>query len=299
MSPSLSVVVVVYDMDRELPRTLRTLDPGHQAGIAAADYEVVVVDNGSPRPVDPAVIAGFSGAIRVLRLDPAPPSPARAANEGVAAASGVLVGLVVDGARMASPGLLAHALLAGRLVDRPVVTASAFHLGSVSHGRAAEVGYDQRVEDDLLEGCGWEDDGYRLFSVSTLARSSWRGIFGPMGESSSLFLHREQWDQLGGLDERFDRPGGGLVNHDLYHRACSLPGAHLVHLMGEGSFHQFHGGATTSGGPGWKVLNDEYRAIRGHSYRPPEVPALHLGTVHPSVLSHLEHSARVARDELR
>ena len=48
--PSLSVVVVAYDMARELPRTLRSLAPDYQQGIAADDYEVVVVDNGSPTP---------------------------------------------------------------------------------------------------------------------------------------------------------------------------------------------------------------------------------------------------------
>jgi hypothetical protein len=35
--PVLSVVVVVHDMARELPRTLRTLDPVHQRGIDRDD----------------------------------------------------------------------------------------------------------------------------------------------------------------------------------------------------------------------------------------------------------------------
>ena len=37
---ALSVVVVAYDMARELPRTLRSLAPGYQRGIAADEYEV-------------------------------------------------------------------------------------------------------------------------------------------------------------------------------------------------------------------------------------------------------------------
>ena len=67
--PVLSVVVVVHDMARELPRTLRTLDPAHQRGIAADDYEVVVVDNGSVVPVSPADLP-FSGTLRIERIDP-------------------------------------------------------------------------------------------------------------------------------------------------------------------------------------------------------------------------------------
>ncbi len=194
--PVLSVVVVVHDMARELPRTLRTLDPTHQRGIDADDYEVVVVDNGSAVPVDRSTLP-FSGTLRVERIDPAPPSPARAANHGLAVARGALVGLVVDGARMASPRLLATARRAALLADRPVVTAPAYHLGEVPHMRAAEVGHDQRAEDALLAGCGWEDDGDALFGVSTFAGSSHRGWFGPMGESSSLFLDRSRWEELG------------------------------------------------------------------------------------------------------
>lgn len=294
MTLPLSVVVVSYNMERELPRTLRTLDPRHQQGIGADDYEVIVVDNGSTGPVDPSLVDGFAGRLRVLRIDPAPPSPARAANAGIDSAHGDVVGLIVDGARLVTPGLLATALLAQPLADRPVVTAPAFHLGSVPHMKAADVGYDQAVEDELLAGSSWEDDGYALFSIATFAGSSWRGFFGPMGESSSLFLARPLWAELGGLDERFDLPGGGLVNHDLYHRACSLPGIGLVQMLGEATFHQFHGGAATSRRFGWSEMHDGYRAITGHRYRPPENRPLYLGTIPAAALVHLERSARLA-----
>lgn len=296
MAPALSVVVVAYDMARELPRTLRSLAPDRQAGVGADDYEVIVVDNGSPVPVDADQLAGFGATVRVLRLDPAPPSPARAANAGIAAAAGDLVGLVIDGARLASPGLLATALLGARLADRPVVTAPAWHLGSVPHMRAAEVGYDQAAEDELLAGSGWDEDGYRLFAVSTFAGSGWRGIFGPMGESSSLFLPSDLWRELGGLDERFDLPGGGLVNHDLYRRACGRPGTRLVQLLGEGTFHQYHGGAATSRRYAWPEMHAQYEAIRGEPYRPPTATPLHVGSVPPAALAHVERSARLALD---
>lgn len=291
--------MVTYAMARELPRTLRSLDPALQRGIAADDYEVVVVDNGSPEPVDPALLERFGGAIRLLRIEDAPPSPAHAANRGIAAADGALVGLIVDGARMASPGLLAGAVEAATLHHRPVVTASAYHLGSVPHMRAAEVGHDQAAEDALLASVDWERDGYDLFSVSTFAGSSWRGILGPMGESSSLFLTAALWRELGGLDERFDLPGGGFVNHDLYRRACTAPDTRLLQLIGEGTFHQFHGGAATSRRFGHDEMQAGYRDLRGERYRPPEVVPTYLGTVPPAMLGHLEASVRLARDGFR
>ena len=160
--------------------------------------------------------------------------------------------------------------------------------------RAAEVGYTQETEDELLAGSGWETDGYRLFEISTPAGSSGRGLFGPMGESSSLFCPRAVWQQLSGLDERFALPGGGLVNHDLYRRACALPDVELIVLLGEGTFHQHHGGAATSRRHAWEEMHAEYQAIRGEPHHPPTRSPLYVGRVPPSALAFLERSARQA-----
>jgi hypothetical protein len=281
-------------MARELPRTLRTLSPRHQRGLAADDYEVIVVDNGSSEPVDVSLVDAFGGRLRVERLDPAPPSPARAANHGLGLAGGDLVGLVVDGARMASPGLLWEARRAASLAPRPVITAPAFHLGAVRHMEAAAAGYDQRAEDELLARAPWEADGYRLFEVSTLAGSWGRGLFGPAGESSSLFCPRPIWDELGGLDERFALPGGGLVNHDLYNRACALEGVELIVLLGEGTFHQYHGGAGTTRRFSWDEMAADYQAITGIAHRPPAREPVYAGRVPPALLPLVERSARQA-----
>ena len=180
---------------------------------------------------------------------------------------------------MASPGLLATAELAGRLAPRCVITSPAYHLGTTKHMEAVAAGYDQRAEDQLLAAAGWEHDGSRLFAISTLAGSSARGWFGPMGESSALFMPRPLWDELGGLDERFDLPGGGLVNHDLYRRACSLDGVQLIVLLGEGTFHQYHGGAATTRRYTWDEMHAQYEAIRGCAYEPPANAPLYLGSL--------------------
>jgi Glycosyl transferase family 2 len=294
----LSVVVVAYDMARELPRTLRSLSPARQRDIGTDEYEVIVVDNGSPQRVDPGLVPRFAGRLRLERIDPAPASPARAANQGLHLAKGDLVGLVVDGARLASPGLLAEARRAACLAPRPVVTAPAFHLGPVRHMEAAEVGYDQAEEDRLLAESGWETDGYRLFEISTPAGSWGRGLFGPAGESSSLFCPRAIWDELGGLDERFGLPGGGLVNHDLYRRACALEGAELIVLLGEGTFHQFHGGVATTRRYTWDEMHAEYRSLTGGPHRPPDNPPLYVGPARPALLPLIGRSAHQAIDRL-
>jgi hypothetical protein len=182
------------------------------------------------------------------------------------------------------------------------VTAPAWHLGPVLHKHAESVGYDQQVEDVLLEAAGWEEDGYELFSVATPAASSRRGLFGPMGESSSLFMPRALWNETGGLDERFELPGGGLVNHDLYRRACLLDDIQLVVVLGEGTFHQIHGGAATSTRVTTEQMRAEYEAIRGVPYRPPSNEPLFVGRVprqyRDYVATSLEIAARKQRTEV-
>jgi len=295
MQPRLSIVVVVYDMAREFPRTLRSLAPSYQRGIEAGDYEVIVVDNGSPMPIENAVLDAFPGSLRHVRLDDAPPGPQHAANLGIEMAEGALVGLLVDGARIASPGLLAHAQQAARLSTRPLVATLGFHLGPVRHMDAATAGYDQMREDALLVDTDWERDGYRLFDISTLAASSSRGWFAPMGESNGLFMPNVMWQQLGGLDERFALPGGGLANHDLYRRACALDDVQLIVLLGEGTFHQIHGGAATSGRITWDEMQAEYATLRGSRYAPPETERVYYGTVRDPVLPHLKASIQKRR----
>ena len=49
------------------------------------------------------------------------------------------------------------------------------------------------------------------------------GCSGRWARAAACSARRTMWDELGGLDERFALPGGGLVNHDLYRRACDLP----------------------------------------------------------------------------
>jgi len=73
LRPQISVVVVLYNIPREAPRTLYSLSAAYQQHIAAEEYEVIVVDNGSTPPFDPAVLDKLRGNFRLIRIDPAPP----------------------------------------------------------------------------------------------------------------------------------------------------------------------------------------------------------------------------------
>jgi glycosyltransferase involved in cell wall biosynthesis len=295
----ISVVVVSYNMRREAVRTLFSLATPYQRRIADEDYEVIVVDNGSPEPLDRAVVEAFGPGFRYFFRETSSSSPAGAMNFGVALARHDCVGVLVDGARIVSPGLLSFARQGLAIGERAVVGALAWHLGPDYQWLSMSRGYDREAEDELLRQCEWTAGGYRLFSVSSLAGSSAYGYFRAPAECNTLFLRRALYEELGGMDERFTSIGGGLVNCDFFLRACEARETELVMLLGEGSFHQLHGGASTNvtgeeRERRFQCYAREYEAIRGKPFAPPDKEAIYLGSLPPEAFAVLEHSVRQA-----
>lgn len=296
--PMVSVVVVVYNIPREAPRTLHSLSATYQRQIDPNDYEVIVVDNGSDPPFDASILDRLEGNFRLIRMDPAPPSPAQAINRGLREAQGELIGVMVDGARLVTPGLLHFARAGAALYPRAMVATLGWYLGYDIQRMSVEAGYDQAGEDALLRSIEWPSDGYRLFDISTLDESSPDGWFSMFNESNALFLSRDFWTAMDGVDECFDAPGGGLLNLDTLVRALETDGSKLVLLLGEATFHQLHGGVATNVSPdlmgerinGWLK---QYESIRGRRFTISYNKTItYLGTVpRPSVLLRLAGNA--------
>jgi hypothetical protein len=290
-APALSVIVAFHNMAREAPRTLFTLSPSYQRGVSYTDYEVLAVDVGSKVPLSQDFVAGFGPNFR-LHHAPAAPSPAAAINQAARLAGGDAIAVCIDGARMLSPGIIRLMLAAFRAYHDPVVATLAWHLGTKLQNVSMLDGYDQAYEDRLLETVDWRTDGYELFRISCLAASSRPGWFHPIAESNCLAVRRTAWERLGGLDERFVSPGGGFVNLDYYREACEQLDE-LVILLGEGTFHQFHGGVATNvpmaSHPGL-VFQEEYLAVRGRPYELPTRQANYLGGFAPQAVPFLAAS---------
>lgn len=289
----LTIIVVFHDMPREAVRTLFTLSASYQRQVDAEDYEVIAVDAGSRPALDETVVAAQGPRFRLLRAA-RNPSPVAAVNAAAREGRGAAIAVCIDGARMLSPGLVRGLLDGLRLFPDPVVATLAWHLGPKVQNESILEGYDRAAEDRLLDTVDWRADGYELFRISTPAASSAAGWFRPISESNCLAVPRTAWETLGGLDESFTSPGGGFVNLDFYRRACDRS-EELVILLGEGTFHQFHGGVATNvpwAGHPAAAFADEYRRIRGEPFTAPTREAVCLGTVPPQAISFLERSAR-------
>ncbi|MCB1919738.1 MAG: glycosyltransferase [Candidatus Competibacteraceae bacterium] len=294
-SPLLSIVVVVFNMQREAPRTLFSLSTAYQQGVSEADYEVVVVENGSSKPLAVEELAQFGPNFRYLWIDNASPSPAAAINRGVAQSRAAFVGIMIDGARIATPGVVYLALQSLQRFKRAVVGTVGFHLGPDTQMYSLQHGYNQIAEDELLASIDWRHHGYRLFNISALAGSSPRGWLDTINESNLIFMERMLFNELGGFDERFSLPGGGIVNLDFYRRACDLPNSTLLTLLSEATFHQIHGGVMTNQ-PATELpkrlqtYDEEHRLIRGTYFeKSSRIPVL-FGPIRPEIIPWLHKS---------
>ena len=243
----LSVVVVFYNMRREANRTLHSLSRSYQRGIDDLDYEVVVIENGSDddQRLGEELVRSFGPEFRYVDLGPeAAPSPVTALNRGIAMTRGRSLALMIDGAHVLTPGVLHFGTLGLRTYEPAVVTTHQWYVGPGQQGDAMEVGYDQEYEDRLFDEVGWPADGYRLFDIGHFIGE--RDWFDGLWESNCIFTPRALVEQVGGFDESFAMAGGGYANLDLFERLGATPGVTVVNMLGEGSFHQLHGGTTTN-----------------------------------------------------
>ncbi len=97
---------------------------------------------------------------------------------------------------------------------------------------------------------------------------------------------RALWEELDGFDERFQSPGGGLVNHDTLRRALELPDVQPVTLLGEANFHQVHGGIATNAPPAARdLVAEKYARIRGRSFCIFPYNSLYVGCIDNALVS--------------
>lgn len=267
---ALSVIVNFYNMQREAERTLTSLSRTYQNDAQDFDYEVLCIDNGSNPPLDPSWIAAFGPQFRLVRPSRQLASPCAAINEAALQAQGDYLAIMIDGAHLLTPGVFQAARQAWAEHADAVVAVRHWFVGGDQRWLAV-AGYSQQMEDRLFERIQWPSNGYELFRISAPIGEGPEPWLEGLSESNCLMLSTGLYDRIGGMDEAFDHAGGGFANLDLWHRASENAQGPLVSLVGEASFHQFHGGTTTNVEDAEKDIRvrsyaNAYRTLRGKEF---------------------------------
>lgn len=266
----LSIVVNFFNNRREAANTLYSLTRSYQRNVGNIDYEVIALDHGSDLPLSEEEVRAFGPQFRYRYVETRDKSPVRAINAACGTANGDRLMVMIDGAHLLSPGILRATCDAFAQSPSPFVATVPFHLGPEQQNKSVLAGYNQQREDELLARCGWKTNGYKLFSIAGSFADASLGWFGCLFESGCFALRKTDFASLGGFDERFVAPGGGLVNLDFFQRAVAREDLDYVMLLGEGSFHQFHGGVASNAPADrrpWDEFHAEYRRVRGADFR--------------------------------
>lgn len=260
-SPSLSVVVVLHNMVRQARNTLHSLSAAYQlGGVSSADYEVIVVENDSGNNLHDEDISKLPGNFQYHLRREESVSPAAAINFGIAQARADFIGVMIDGARMLTPGVIKTVLDSTKAYPNAFVNVPGYYL--TAQGAVAE---EQSLTDvageeqAMLSQCDWQSDGYRLFERAVFSNGNRHGYLRPWFESTAFFVNRWALTQAGGADESFQLAGGGALLLHLFRSLGLIGELEYLVLPGEGNFHQFHSGVSTQSGDSRDALVKQFK----------------------------------------
>ena len=93
-----SIIVVSYNMEREIPRTIFSISPYYQK-FFSEDYEIILVQNGG-NIIDESILKPIAPNLRSLVPDTIKASPCYAINYAASKAKGENLIICIDGARI-------------------------------------------------------------------------------------------------------------------------------------------------------------------------------------------------------
>jgi hypothetical protein len=134
-----------------------------------------------------------------------------------------------------------------RYAADPVIVVPGYHLGRSMQHEVEDTATLLADQQRFLADVAWRQNGYRLFEWACFSPANRHGFLHPFMESNVFFCRRQTFIDIDGCDRRFQYPGGGAINLHLLRKLGLHADRPLIVLAGEGTFHQYHGGVTTSG----------------------------------------------------
>ena len=265
--PKVSIILIGYKMPTQLQKTLETLSTEFQRGVRAEDFEVILVENRSTQNLPEAVVEALPENVRYFLRDESGHTPVPAINFAFEKCRGTYIGLIMDGARMLTPGVIDNALKCLRLDSNILGVVPGYHLGMEEQHEHDDPEVALREEAQLLDSVDWRRDGYELFRISTWSGANRNGYLHPIMECNCLFASRDNYEAIGYANTDFTLRGGGSINLHIYRSLGMLPHTRVFVWPGEGSFHQYHGGVTTSSYDDRQAEIERHRT-QLHSYWP-------------------------------
>jgi len=242
----ITFIIVYYDIPKHIERTLISTSPAYQN--APDDMiEVIICDNGSSDPLPDDIQTRFPQISKILRTD-GQPSPVFAMNAALKHARFSTVAMMIDGAHILSPGVFKNTREVSALYRRPVINVPQYFLGDVSQNLNRKLGAFER-EEWHLKPVGWPEKPYAIFNYAVFPSENISRSLLSAFETNCLIAPRKVFEDCGGFDERFDEPGAGFANLEIFSRFINHPKNTYITLPGEGTFHQDHHGTTTNKTP--------------------------------------------------
>jgi len=245
-TPTLSIIVVAFRMPVQAYNTVYSLCSRYQIDAAEQDYEIIVVENQSSNLINPQSLESLGSNIRYFLYPEEGVSPVNGINFAFQHCQAKNVALLIDGARMITPGFVNNVLNIYRINDRSIIGVPGYQLGEVQHNQIENPANCLVHEKQLLDSIDWPRNGYQLFDIASLSNANRFGYLHPLMESNCIVAPLEFYREIGFADTRFNLPGGGAVNLHIWRSLGMIPNSQLYILPGEGNFHQYHGGVTTS-----------------------------------------------------
>lgn len=268
----ITFVVVAYNIDPQIHNTILSCSPSYQR-CDEAEIEIIIIDNGSDIPLNLDDFKEYPSVSKVIRVDGSA-SPVKGLNIGIGKARFDVVGLMIDGAHIITPNIVNHTKEIIAMFPRPVISVPQYTLGEISQNLDLSQ-LDSKVLDEqkeLLSQSNWPEDGYGLFNVSVRVGEHPDKDWLKHIESNCLITTKDVLEKNSVLNEKFDEAGGGFANLEIYERLINTPENEYVLLLGEGTFHQFHGGITTNASVSDRqekvnCYREKYKEITGNDLR--------------------------------